>query len=316
MDASTRFLVRSIVRRGNRLRWRAKARNVARYPRYGSTADRLRYVLLSPEVGDFSWRLSEIDEVACDLARLLDEPDVARVRFLLEEAYEDEVLWRDYRDRRRMTLLPRDMKLGNRTIWWTIIRLRRPQLVVETGVWYGLGSLVILRALERNAQEHGVEGRLLSFEPDPTMGWLVPARLTRRWTIVRSATEEALETMLEGHEVDLFIHDTPSTPERESFELRQAYAHAAPGAVLASGNGTNTAALPELCRELGLEHRQIDLPSDCWYLPTGVGLTALPRVVMPAPELEVAGPATGRFARDQGCSRSTSQAAESSATLR
>ena len=86
MDTSTSFRLRSSVRRFNRLRWFQKAKNVGQYPRYGSSADRLRYILTSPEVGDFSWRIRDVDQVARDLAVVLDEPDVARVRYLLEEA--------------------------------------------------------------------------------------------------------------------------------------------------------------------------------------------------------------------------------------
>jgi hypothetical protein len=63
--------------------------------------------------------------------------------------------------------------------WYAVVRALKPQLIVETGIKQGLGSLVLLAALERNAGEGG-SGRLISFDIDPFSGWVVPQRLRAR----------------------------------------------------------------------------------------------------------------------------------------
>jgi predicted O-methyltransferase YrrM len=193
-----------------------------------------------------------------------------------QEVTEDEQLRADYARLRKPSLLPRRLALSARGPWWVAARLRKPKLVVETGVWYGLGSAMLLRALELNAAE-GHEGRLISFDPDHTGGWLVPERLKPRWTWVRATTDDALEVCLRDEQVDLFIHDTPSDYERERAEFEVARRHAAPGAVLLSSNGENTPALRELCAAHGMPYHHYAYQAERhFYVTKGLALSVIP----------------------------------------
>lgn len=252
-NSEASFHLRAAVRRLNRLRWNAKAKNVRRYGADGASfGARARYVLWDPEVRDFSFNLADLDAAAAFLANgFLVPPE--RARELLEEPASDEQLLRDYADLRRRSLLRSDMTLGHRPLLWALIRLRRPSLVVETGVRYGLGAMVMLRALERNAQEENDRhGKLISFDPDPTGGWMVPERLAPHWTWVRATTRDALDANLRGRRLDLFVSDSPSAPELERYELQTAWAASAPGAVFCSSSATGTPVLEEFCAERGL----------------------------------------------------------------
>lgn len=276
-DREHRYRLRARARGLNRLRWWSKAQNVLHYanPREVGLDVVIPYVLWSPEIGDFSFEIGNRSELIDFISETM-RAEPARVRALVEEVDQDEQLRRDIRARRRPTLLPRNPPLGQRILWYVIARLRRPSLVIETGVWYGMGSTVLLRALERNAEE-GHDGRLLSFDPDPTAGWLVSERHAERWTWVRATTEDALEANVRGRKVAMFVHDTPSTYEREYEEMAVAVAHAAPSAVLISNNGTNTTALPDLCRDLGLTYHLFrGVPVRHFYDASGVGLTVTP----------------------------------------
>lgn len=247
MSDTTAFRLRAIARRMNRMRWRAKARSIKAYGRNdASFGVRAKYVLWDPEVGDFSFDLADVESSVEFLAASFGVAH-ERARALLDEPAADEQLVRDYCEHRRRTLLRSDMALGHRPLLWALIRLRRPRLVVETGLWYGLGAMVMLRALERNAEEGHERGKLISFDPDPTGGWMVPDRHAPWWTWVRATTQDALEANLRGRQVDLFVHDTPSDPDLERYEMRTAAAAMAPGAILCSANGSNTPALRELC---------------------------------------------------------------------
>jgi hypothetical protein len=261
------------LRRFSRVRWLAKARIVRHY-RISFRDHPLRvarYVLLDPDVGDFSYEIDNDGELVEVLARALAlEPGV--IAGYLAEIRSDAALTRELAARVRWRPdVKRRIGLGHRVAWYVVARALKPRLVVETGIKHGIGSLVLLAALERNARE-GSPGRLISFDLDPFSGWIVPNRLRHDWEPVYASTFDRLEPMLEGREVDLFICDTPPDYEIESFEMRTAMRHAAPGIVLIAGNGDRTRALPELTAEMGGEYHFFDeRPRHDIYPGAGLG---------------------------------------------
>lgn len=282
-DTETRFRVKAAVRRFNRLRWYAKARNIRTYGANDMPLlERVRYVLWDPELGDYSYELPDLERVAQFLADHFDvTKDLALA--LLQEPSRDQRLLDDYAALRRRTQLRSRMELGHRPLLWALIRLRRPTLVVETGLWYGLGAMVMLRALERNVEDGGPPGRLISFDPDPTGGWMVPERHSERWTWVQATTTDALAANLAGLQVDLFLHDTPPEFGLEYFEFTTAAEVAAPGALLCGGNGRKTPALRTLCEERGFRFLQYDYdPTSHFYRGNGVSIGVVPGVDQPA----------------------------------
>ncbi len=262
------------LRRLSRLRWFEKARIVRGY---GASlrADPLGvagYVLWDPEVGDFSYELDNEDELVGFLAQMLRVDDETIAGYLAE-AHAARELTSDLSARvRRRTDQKRRVGLTHRVAWYAIARATKPALVVETGIKHGLGALVMLVALARNAQE-GRAGRLISFDPDPFSGWAVPEHLRGSWQPVFKTSFDALDYVLEGQEVDLFICDTPPDHDTEAFEMRAALRHAAPGIVLIAGNGDRTTVLPELVAEHGGEYYFFDeRPRHPVYPGAGLGV--------------------------------------------
>jgi hypothetical protein len=262
------------LRRLSRLRWLEKARLVRGY-RCSVRANPLgiaRYVLFDPEVGDFSYEIENEGELAQFLADAL-AVNAAQIVGYMAEAHTAPALTRDLSARVRWRPdMKRRIGLANRLAWYVVARATKPRLVVETGVKHGLGALVLLVALERNASE-GSQGRLISFDNDPYSGWVVPDRLYARWERICATTQDALEATLAGQAVDLFICDTPPDYELESFEMRAALRHAAPGVILLAGNGDRTTVLPELAAELGGDYRLFaERPRHPIYPGTGVAI--------------------------------------------
>jgi hypothetical protein len=277
VEAHLRHRLRAGARRLNRLRWASKLSNVRRAEPGGTAGplDKLGYILWAPELGDHSFDVADQEQVATFRARALSAT-TGEALAAIEEADSDERLREDYARLRRLSLVSRPLRLGPRLLWWIVARLTKPRLIVETGVWYGLGAAVLLRALELNAAE-GHDGRLVSFDPDPTGGWLVPDRLKPRWTWIQERTDEALEPSLSGEQVDLFIHDTPSNYARERTEFEVALRHAAQGAVLMSSNGENTPALAEIAAAEGLAyHHHPYVASRHFYVTKGLSLAVVP----------------------------------------
>jgi hypothetical protein len=262
------------LRRFGRFRWLEKSRIVRGYGVSFREQPLLvtRYVLLDPEVGDFSYELDNEHELVDFLVRVLGSERTTIAGYLAEIGA-DEKLRRELAGRTRWRIdMKRRIHFGPRVGWYAIARALKPRLIVETGIKHGLGSLVLLTALERNARE-GSPGRLISFDTDPFSGWVVTERLRENWQPVFASTFDALDSALEGHEVDLFICDTPPDYEIESFEMRAAMRHASKDITLIAGNGDRTVALPELVAEMNGEyHHFVERPRRHIYPGAGLGL--------------------------------------------
>lgn len=118
------------------------------------------------------------------------------------------------------TKYPSDYDLGKETslLLYLLVRMSRPKNVVETGVARGQSSSVILGALEANGH-----GRLVSLDPDPSSGVLVPSWLRERWEKPsfsgRSARTVFKMVMNESAPLDIFLHDSNHRYGWMKFEL-------------------------------------------------------------------------------------------------
>lgn len=259
LDYARRMLppgVLAALRRLNQLRWITKYGNLRAAGR-PLLADRmlgLRHVLLDPEIESYTYDLANEAELAEQLAEIFSLP-TSQVIGYIEETHREPELNRELQRRIRWRFATkRRLPLGNRALWYAIVRIVKPRLVVETGVLSGLGSLALLCALERNAGE-GHEGRLISADSDPTAGWLVPARLQTRWSKLAGFSTDVLPAALDGQTIGVFIQDSLHTPENQEAEFSLAMAHAGDPLVLVDGGGGQTPALEDICRAHGTERR-------------------------------------------------------------
>src|SRR5271166_6157669 len=142
------------LRRLSRLRWLEKTRIVRAYG-VSFREHPLRmagYVLLDPDVGDFTYELDNQGELVEFLADAL-ALDPAIIAGHLAEIRSEPALTRELTARVRWRPdMKRRVGLAHRVAWYAVVRAKKPRLVVETGIKHGLGSLVLLVALERNAR--------------------------------------------------------------------------------------------------------------------------------------------------------------------
>jgi hypothetical protein len=191
----------------NRLRWVRKAQIVRQYG--APVGEHLRYVLLDPELQNFTYEIANRDELSSWLDELFGAGHyVAELDrdADLHAAVRRQVRWRP--------ASKNTIPFGRRAGWYAIVRALRPARVVETGTHDGLGSTAILAALEKNGS-----GELISIDPQPGTGWLVPDHLRPRWRPIRATSYDALPSV---GQIDLFIHDSLHTPECERWELETA----------------------------------------------------------------------------------------------
>ena len=268
------------VRRLGRFRFLLKARQVGTEGR-GFRADpvnSVRYVLFDPETHSYSFELGNVEELGEFLEGITGTPADAIAGYV-DEALADPELTRQLRRRVRWRIdFKRSMPLGNRLLWYALVRAVKPRFVVETGIHQGLGSLMLLRALERNAEE-GSEGRLVSIDLDPESGWLVPEHLRDRWTPVFGDIEADLEGALSGERVDVFIHESDHNEPLQRFEFSTALEHAASPLYVIDSSGVELPVLRDLCAARGGDHRLfIERPRRHFYRPPGTAVAVFGRV--------------------------------------
>ena len=128
---------------------------------------------------------------------------------------------------------------------YAIVRVTKPNIIVETGVLEGTGSCAILSALERNDK-----GRLYSIDlpspripPDKKVGWRIPHHLRKRWILERGKSSEKLPQLLDTfRHIDIFLHDSEHSYENMLFEYKTAWGHIRDGGLLLSHDITRNKA--------------------------------------------------------------------------
>jgi Methyltransferase domain len=256
------------VHRLGRLRWITKYKLMRGFGADVSMRRRVAYVLLDPETESFSFEPANEQEVIAGLAAALGRPQEELAGYAAETREDPElgVLLRRHVGWRLD--VKRSQPLGGRLAWYVIARALEPELIVETGIYRGLGSLVLLRALERN-REQGSPGELLSFDINPHAGGLVREQARGHWRRLIGSTRELLVPALDGRRVGMFIQDTPHTVENQRFEFGVALANAAPELVLVDCSGGQSPALGELCSEQGGVHHLVTMRSRDHIFPGG-----------------------------------------------
>ncbi|HTP55987.1 MAG TPA: class I SAM-dependent methyltransferase [Thermoplasmata archaeon] len=151
---------------------------------------------------------------------------------------------------------------------YALVRLLRPERIVETGVSSGVSSAHFLAALRRNhtgrlysidlpTRQRGPTLRAdespVSLPPGCDTGWSVPAALRDRW-VLRTGPSQTLLPALVGEigPIGLFLHDDLHTPGHLTFELETIRPRLGPGAVVLADNTSWTGdAFPKFARAVG-----------------------------------------------------------------
>lgn len=232
----------------------------------------LRYLVAGKELTNFTYELGNEDELVAFLADAL-EVEPTPVRAWLDEVKDDEGLLEPLRQRLREHRDRVDEPLfGRRLGWYVLVRALKPRVAVETGTHDGLGTSLLLRALQRNSEE-GSPGTLITFDLDPGSGWLVPDELRGGLETVSGDVRRTLPEAIAGRRIGFFVHDSLHEYEHERWEFELALAHADDRLALVSDNARDSSSLADLARERGLAYRQFDeAPVGHFYAGAALGL--------------------------------------------
>jgi predicted O-methyltransferase YrrM len=161
----------------------------------------------------------------------------------------------------------------NHHFLYALVRLTRPRLIVETGVFDGFYSACFLQALFENEEREGKGGSLISIDlpanqavDDSTSrlaartglprgeqpGWVIPDHLRRLWRPHFGDSRQLLPEVLSGvDEIDLFFHDSLHTHDHMMFEFETAWPKLSQGGFLLSHDVHWNGAFRQFARERG-----------------------------------------------------------------
>jgi predicted O-methyltransferase YrrM len=194
-----------------------------------------------------SWGRALRDLEAClgPAAAILDEPALRDV-----EGETRRILRRVNDENPRGARWPADSLMAR--LCYLSCRLIDPEVVVETGVAYGVSSAFILKALQENGR-----GTLYSIDLPPLRtgyekfwGIAVPDELRGRWRLRRGSSARVLPRLLqEISKADLFVHDSLHTHRNMRHEFDTIWPHLRNGGLLLADDVERNRAFGELQRK-------------------------------------------------------------------
>jgi len=145
-----------------------------------------------------------------------------------------------------------------------LVRLSRPDAIVETGVASGVSSCFILQALKDNRSGTLASIDLPNMDPGALTppwggsGWMVPEPLRARWTLELGDSRALLPTVLSRlGSVGLFFHDSLHTYDHMLWEYETAWPYLKPAGLLVSDDISRNDAFSEFCRSRRMTYRVV-----------------------------------------------------------
>jgi predicted O-methyltransferase YrrM len=150
-----------------------------------------------------------------------------------------------------------------------MVRLRKPRVVIETGVDDGVGSCVLCAALMRNAAD-GHAGRYYGTEIRRDAGKLLKGPYADLGEVIYGDSISTLQAF--AGKIDLFVNDSEHSGDYEYREYQTIAEKLNPGAIILGDNSHVTDSLCRFAWETGrcfVFFREV--PKDHWYPGAGIG---------------------------------------------
>ena len=196
------------------------------------------------------------------------------VEKLIDEILYDEDLKNYINNRLHQTNYPKNLKIefGRRIGWYVFARLLKPKLIVETGVHYGVGSCVLIKALMRNKAQDNIIGKYIGTELDPTMGKLVDG-IYKDYGEIKYGDSIVTLKMINKN-IDLFINDSDHSEEYEEKEYNVIKNKLSLNSIILGDNSHITNILSKFSEENKRNYLFFkEIPKDHWYPGAGIGIS-------------------------------------------
>jgi predicted O-methyltransferase YrrM len=162
--------------------------------------------------------------------------------------------------------LPEQVYFARRLGWYALIRILKPEVVVETGTDKGLGTLLIAQALKENSH-----GKVYSFDIDPFSGILIDLK---DWGNIELVKGDSIENLKKMEKIDMFIHDSDHSKNHEMSEYESIQKSLSTNSIVISDNSQFTSALLEWSTKNNRKFLFFKEESkNHWYPGDGIGVS-------------------------------------------
>jgi predicted O-methyltransferase YrrM len=160
---------------------------------------------------------------------------------------------------------------GRRAIWYALVRLVRPSLIVETGTAAGLGTMILAAALQKNYEETSPKGIVITVDNQKESGYLI--HKTFEPFFKREIQDSITFLQQDSYLIDMLIHDSNHDASFEQNEYLFAQERLASGAIIISDNANETNELLKFARRISKNFIYLqDKPFKHWWPGDGIGI--------------------------------------------
>lgn len=160
---------------------------------------------------------------------------------------------------------------GRRLGWYATARAIKPNIIIETGVDKGIGSVLLCSALIRNSDE-GNEGFYYGTDINRRAGYLLAGKYREYGEIIYGDSIDSLNRF--NRSIDLFINDSDHSAEYEYQEYLTIQKKLSPDAIILGDNSHVTDKLALFSIENGRQFVFFkEMPSNHWYPGGGIGIS-------------------------------------------
>ena len=208
------------------------------------------WALLQTEISNYYYEITPRNrkDLAFLISHILEKP-LIEIEGYLTEIENDLAIQNILVDFRNSNKKMRDsnLKLGRRIGWYAIVRAFKPQIVLETGVHHGVGSLVLTAALKKNISE-GFPGEYIGTDISTSAGVLLTEPYSSFGKILYGDSIESLKNF-HTEKIDLFINDSDHSGEYEYLEYLTIIDKLSPRGIILGDNAHATDSLRKFSEE-------------------------------------------------------------------
>jgi predicted O-methyltransferase YrrM len=164
-----------------------------------------------------------------------------------------------------------DIHYGKRLVWYTLVRITHPEVVIETGVDKGLGSVILAAAVMKNYEE-GFVGKYYGTDINPDAGYLLDGVYAQFGEILYGDSIKSLKAF--NKKIDLFINDSDHSADYEGKEYETIMPKLSKKAIILGDNSHVTGELSKFSFKYNRKYAFIKEESkNHWYAGDGIGIS-------------------------------------------
>ncbi len=153
----------------------------------------------------------------------------------------------------------------SRKFLYILCRIMKPENIIETGVAYGLSSIYILKALNKNnfGTLHSIDSVFRPWQERNMIGSIIPDELRKRWSFNFGSSNDRLQEVFNDiNNVQIFIHDSLHTYKNMMFEFNCAEKNLGKDGIIISDDVLDNDAFFDFTNQKRLENYLVKVKHD------------------------------------------------------